>query len=209
MCYAVRTWTDCEHLTVAKPPFVLPTDLLLLHQHLVIGLNTRQLMQPLGLKLGVVEASAISIMTGFHNMVLPFRGGMATRAVYLKARHGYSYTKSLATLSAGYILTLLIASFLGLASLLLTYVSRGLLSGVLLLAFGGIFVGLVLVVLFSPGIQETRIEWINKGIRVINAWALIARQAPHIVEQCAHAVAGAGKRGKCLFHIQGIWGDCA
>jgi uncharacterized membrane protein YbhN (UPF0104 family) len=171
--YAVTNWGDFENLTLASPIFIVPTIPLLLLRYLMIGLTTRELMRPLGLKLGVAEATALSIMTGFYNVVLPFRGGVATKAVYLKTRYGFSYTNSLATLSASYILTLLISSLLGLATLLLTYSSTGFASGVLLLAFGGIFVGLVFVVLFSPKIPETRFGWINRGVHVINAWDVI------------------------------------
>ena len=114
-------------------------------------------------------------MTGFYNMILPFSGGVATRAVYLKTQHNFSYTNFLALLSASYILIFFISSFFGLVSLFVTYTSLGLASGSMFLAFAGMFVALLIVILFSPKIPETKNNWINKFIGVINSWGLIKK----------------------------------
>jgi uncharacterized protein (TIRG00374 family) len=173
--YAFDNWADFQQLTLSEPTYIAPLILLLILDYIVIGLITMTLTKPLGLSLGVFEAVAISIMTGFYNLVLPFRGGMVTRAVYLKTRHDFSYTNFLATLSASYVLIYLFASLLGLVSLLYTYTSKGIVSGVLFFTFMWIFALLLIVVIFSPTIKEIKYEWLNKFIRVINSWGLIKK----------------------------------
>ena len=171
--YATANWADFRRLSLVAPGYLGALVVLLILEYFVIGLTIMTLTRPLGLKLGMAEAFVLSLMTGFHNLVLPFRGGMVTRAVYLKTRHNFTYTNFLASLSAGYVLTYLMASFLGMLSLLYAQAVQGVASGVLLLAFIAIFVSLLLVVLFSPQLRDTRSAWINKFIHVINGWASI------------------------------------
>ena len=171
--YTATNWPSFQRLSIVSPLYVIPFMIALFLNYAVLAMIMKVLTQSLGLKLGISEAFLLSIMTSFHNMVLPFRGGMGTRALYLKKRYNYAYTSFLATVSAGYVLMFLVASGLGLATLIYSYTSLGIVSGVLFLVFSGIVSLLVIVVLFSPRVRSRNNEWLNRVGRVINSWALI------------------------------------
>ena len=171
--YIKTTLSDFKKLTLVNPLFIIILIILFIFSYFTIGLITKNLLKPLNVKLKGIEAFALSIVTGFYNLITPFRGGMATRAVYLKKKHDFSYTNFLATLAASYILVFLIASFLGLLSTYLIYLSEGIFSWILFLIFLGLFLSLSFIVIFSPKFQETRYNFINNFIKVINGWHLI------------------------------------
>jgi uncharacterized protein (TIRG00374 family) len=152
---------------------LLPLILLFIINYLFVGIITKNLLQPLNVKLSFIEAFKLSIVTGFYNLITPFRGGMAVRAVYLKKKHNFTYTNFLATLAASYILIFLVASILGLISVYLIYTSEKIFSQILFLIFLGAFISMTFTIIFSPKIPLTKYKFINKFIEVINGWHLI------------------------------------
>lgn len=165
--------SDFKQLSLVNPIYILVVIILSILSYFFVGLITKNILLSLNVKLKGTEAFGISIVTGFYNLITPFRGGMATRAVYLKKKHNFSYLDFLSTLAASYILIFLVASFLGLVSTLLIYKNSGIFSWFIFLIFLAMFLSLLFIVIFSPKFPTTRYRWVNGFVRVANGWHLI------------------------------------
>ncbi len=76
-------------------------------------------------RLGLMEAMLLSLITRFGNILLPFRGGSIVRAVYLNKTHRLSYAHFLAGLSAMLLSTAVISLLCALGGLLYIYAATG------------------------------------------------------------------------------------
>lgn len=83
------------------------------------GLYTRYILSAFGINLKIAEWLPISVATTAANYLTFFRGGAGVRALYLKARHSFSFSDFLSTLSAMYIMYFAVNGLVGIAGLLL------------------------------------------------------------------------------------------
>jgi uncharacterized protein (TIRG00374 family) len=152
---------------------VLLLSLLFLIIYALLGYINSLILRPLGVKLSHFESFSLSIITGFYNLITPFKGGMAARAVYLKQKYSFTYTDFLATLAASYVIIFFIGSIVGLASTLLIYKMYGIFSWILFFVFLGVFLPMLFIILFAPKFKEPKSRFLGKVVRVINGWNLI------------------------------------
>src|SRR3989344_689034 len=171
--FIYKNINDFKSLTLSSPHLIFYLVLIFLTNYFLLGTLTKYLIAPLHVKLSHKESFQIAFVTGFYNLITPFRGGMAARALYLKKKHNFSYSDFFASLSASYILLFLIASLFGIVSTLLIYLNEGILSIPLLILFTLIFIPMFIVVTFSPRIPLTKNNYINHFIKVVNGWHLI------------------------------------
>lgn len=160
-------------IELVNPAYLVILIIGVLFAYFLGGLLNNSLMSAVGLRLRQTESFALSIVTGFYNLITPFRGGMAARAVYLKKKHGFAYVNFLATLSASYVLIFLVASLLGIISTFMIYKQTGVLSWILLIIFAAVFLGMLFIMFVSPKFKERDNKWLNRFIKVINGWHLI------------------------------------
>lgn len=71
------------------------------------------------------ESFYISLLSSMGNFFGPYLGGASIRAVYLKNKYNFTYTKFMASLSGYYFITFLIYSVLGLVALGVIHVQGG------------------------------------------------------------------------------------
>ncbi len=113
------------------------------------GLLTRELCRPFGVRLRVFEAVALASWTTLANYVAPLIGGAGMRSVYLKRRHGLSYSHFLSLHAGTYAVHFWIGGLAGLVALgllpALPTASRSLLA----ILFAGVVFGCSLI-LFAP-----------------------------------------------------------
>ena len=171
--YVLKNAGEFSQLKVVSPKLLVILLALMVLNYLFIGLGTRILLKPLGVKLGVGEAFALSLVTGFYNLITPFHGGMAIRALYLKKKHRFSYTNFISALSASYVLVFFVISILGIITSLLIYLTEKVFSWIVFLVFLGFFLSLLFLMVFSPQGRKRRNSWINKIIEVVHGWHLI------------------------------------
>ncbi len=171
--YIKANISDFLTLKLANPLLIILLLALFLISYITISIVTKSLLNPLGISLKNKEAFALSIITGFYNLITPFKGGLAARAVYLKKKYKFPYTDFLATLSASYILIFLVASFLGLISTALIFYLTANFNIIIFLIFLALFLLLSFIVLFSPKFPLTSSSFINRFINVLNGWHLI------------------------------------
>ncbi len=177
--YIYTNYHEFSSLKLENPSFIFFISVLFLVSYVFISIETKYLIKPLKVDLSFIEAYALSIMTGFYNLITPFRGGMAARAIYLKKKHKFSYSDFFASLSASYILMFFVASILGLLSSYLIYQSEGkynlILIGIFIVVFFGMIFLMVLPDLssrkFSLSLSNNSI--FQKFLKVINGWQVI------------------------------------
>ncbi|MCX7697950.1 MAG: flippase-like domain-containing protein, partial [Candidatus Goldbacteria bacterium] len=68
-------------------------------------------------------------------------------------------------------------SFLGLVSLYLIYIKHNIFNPIVTFLFLLFFIPMLIIILFSPEFRETKYEYINKFIRVLNGWNIIRKDA--------------------------------
>ena len=173
--YLERNFEDFSELRFVSPMIILALILLFIFGYFLIGLTTKQLIKPLKINLGYFESFALSIVTGFYNLITPLRGGMAVRAVYLKKKHNFSYTNFFSSLSASYVLIFLSAGIMGLLSSGIIYLKEDIFSPIVSLIFLGVSLSLLFVIIFSPRMNEGKGFILDKIAKILNGWYLIRK----------------------------------
>ncbi|MBT3409029.1 flippase-like domain-containing protein [Candidatus Woesearchaeota archaeon] len=166
-----------KQLTITNPLYLIPLIILFLLFLYLNGMMLKTLMKPFQIKLKNNEAFGLAIVTNFYNLITPFRGGAAARAIYLKKKHDFPYVHFLATLSAIYILIFLVSSLTGIFSML-TLQEKSI---PILLALSIFTIFLLSIIIFSPKIKEKSNKWLNRFIKVINGWHLIKNNKKIII----------------------------
>jgi glycosyltransferase 2 family protein len=167
--YINNNLQNFKQLTITNPLYLIPLIVILFIFLYSNGIMLKFLMKPFQIKLKNNEAFGLAIITNFYNLITPFRGGAAARAIYLKKKHDFPYVNFLATLSAIYILIFLVSSLIGIFSML-TLIEK---SYPILLALSIFTIFLLSIIIFSPKIKENNNKWSNRFIKVINGWHLI------------------------------------
>lgn len=173
--YIKNNIADFRQLSLVNPIYIVYFIIINLIFSFTNGLVIKYLVEPFKIKLLFKEWFGLSVITTFYNAITPFRGGAIARAVYLKKKHNFSYTNFLATLSGVYVINLLVASLLGILSLILIYMRYEISSAIVLLVFLAFFLPTLFIVLFSPKIPEGKNFLANKLAKVINGWHLIRK----------------------------------
>ena len=102
--YIHNNWSQFQQLRLLSPIAIGSLIIIFIAFLWLNGLLLKSLVKPFGVNLSPNEAFGLSAITNFYNTITPFRGGAASRAIYLKNKHNFSYTKFLATLSATYVI---------------------------------------------------------------------------------------------------------
>ena len=137
--YIIKNKGSFSTIKIVNPIFLIILIFLFLITTFLTAILNNELMKALGLKMKISESFGLSIITGFYNLITPFRGGMAVRAVYLKKKYNFAYVYFLATLSAVYILIFFVSSILGLISTWFIFKKTGFISIPILILLGGMF----------------------------------------------------------------------
>lgn len=145
------------------------------------GIFIKFILGPFNKFIAASEAFYLSVISSIGNFFAPAGTGFVVRAVYLKKKHGLSYSEFISTLSGNYVLVFLVSSFVGLASLLALRQHYGVQWLVLFVFFCALFIVSLLISLFRPklpefgGRKDSRSKnLIEKVRRVINGWGMIA-----------------------------------
>lgn len=157
---------------------------------LLTGLFTKLTLQAFEKKITISETNYLSIVTTAGNFFGPLLGGTSIRAVYLKNKHKFQYSKFMSTLYGYYLITFTTYSLIGMLALSVVYVQFGSLDGMKL-------VGLFLLATFSAGTialsLPTKYGYMLSGIRImkllrkqivtaVDGWGLI-RKHPGLVHR--------------------------
>lgn len=117
----------------------------------VNGLFLKLVIDKLAKNISIAESVYTSLISTLANYVLPFRGGMGVRAVYLKHRFDFKYKDFIATLYGNYIVVFMANSGVALVALMLFFIRDGVFSPSLILVMTGILI-------FSISLASPRIR---------------------------------------------------
>lgn len=183
-----ETFDDLSNLSAGTIAAALGLDILIYIYSAAAIILTVHLFGP---RLGAVEAMLVALTTRFGNLVLPLRGGAVARAVYLKKRHGLSYTHFLAGLSA--MLLAMLASALAMA--LIGLVTIGVMTGThfwpLTVALSAVLGLIALTVIVRPRFASPGDEAsaagkakgnIGRRALLLSGVRLVGRQVQRLVE---------------------------
>jgi uncharacterized protein (TIRG00374 family) len=173
--YIKNHLSDFTALKLINPLWLIPLFVLFLFNSWTNGLIVKYLAEPFKIKLSFKEHFGLSIITSFYNMITPFRGGLAAKAVYLKQKHNFKYTDYLATVAGLYVINFFIGSVIGLIGLWIIYAKYQIFNWVVFLIFIGFAIPLLGIIIFSPHFPETKYKWLNQFIRVMNGWNIIRK----------------------------------
>lgn len=161
---------DFKQLEFVNPWLILILMIITLIFSINNGLITKFLLQPFKIRLKFKEWFGLSVTTTFYNLITPFKGGAISRALYLNVKHNFSYSHFVSTLSGSYVVIVLTAVLTGIVATLGIYLFYGIFSWLIFLFLIALLIPLLIIITFSPKIPETKNEWINKFIHVINGW---------------------------------------
>lgn len=119
------------------------------------------------------EHFLISLSSSFFNLIIPFKGGLAIRAAYMKKKYGYAYANFAASIFGNYVVLFLVASVLAIILLLLIYFEYRIFNFWFLALFCVILTGTLLLVFCHIELNAKNV-WLQRINKVMIGWKLIA-----------------------------------
>ncbi len=179
--YIIKNIEDFKSISIKYPALLILMFIFSFLSYYLNGIAYKILLRPLNVKLKNGEAFGTSILTGFYNMITPFRGGIAARALYLKKKHGFSYTNFLASLAALVVVSFIVISVMGLISVWIIWIKFKIFSLMLFLLFCATLIGMIFLIIVSPFVKETKYKWMNFFIKIATGWKLLKNDKKIIV----------------------------
>ena len=171
---------DFKQLIITNPINIIYIIIISLIVYLVLGVINKELLKPLNVNINLKESTLISLVNSFYNLITPFRGGIATRAYYLKKKYNLQYTKFLGLVATSTLLVILISSILGIIATIIIYQKENYTNPIIPLIFLATFILTLSIAIISPTLKETKHSFINKFIRVINSFSEINKNKSFI-----------------------------
>jgi uncharacterized protein (TIRG00374 family) len=149
----------------------LVLSVLVLITGFINGLRVQLLTKQFGVDIDKRESFIVATITTFWNY-LPFTGGLAVRAVYLKKKHRFSYTNFISTTSASYVVSFLSFGLVGLFAVILVWRSEEIVNyWVVLILLSTILFSLFLFKFnFKLGFNKGLLGMVSK---VIEEWKIL------------------------------------
>lgn len=143
--YFYKHQNDLRTFFQFRPLYIFYMTAAGIAQFFISGFFNRAILKPCSITIKTGELFAIAVMASIGNYVLPFRGGLGLRAIYLKRKHNFPYSYFMSGMTGIYLVFFLTNSLLGLVSLMLLYFYRGVMSPPLYFIFV-----LALILVFLP-----------------------------------------------------------
>lgn len=108
-----------EQVLIISPIVILSLAIFKSVRVFINGLFTKFTLEAFGKHMSVTEANKLSLHSSAGNFFGPILGGAGIRAVYLKRKHGFEYSKFLSTLYGYYLISFITISLLAITALYL------------------------------------------------------------------------------------------
>ena len=141
----------------------------------VSSLFTYVMVKPYGINLNFHEYFGITTIARSLNIILPMKGGAAVRGIYLKKKHGLSFTHFSAIFAGQTLLTLAVASLLGLIGIIWLYSQTGEIDKFGLSTFSFTSLFFFSVIVWSPKLRTYNNKVIQTLKNVLDSWALLRK----------------------------------
>lgn len=171
--FCLKYWPEIQTLRLVRPAQLPALGLLAICSLWVNGIFNNLFYRAFNVRLIFSEWFGLSVVNTIGNLMIPFRGGAISNAVYLKKKHGFSYLSYISALSASYVMVFWVNSLVGIGGALLVWLRYGVFSWTVLAFLGCCFLSLSLVILFCPKLETVESPHLNRIIEAINAWDTI------------------------------------
>ena len=136
----------------------------------ISGLFTLFMVKPYGIELTFHDYFGITVVSRSLNIILPMKGGAAVRGLYLKQQHNLSLTDFSAIFAWQSLLTLFVASLLGLSGLAWLFLQTNEIDRLGLIIFSSAVLIFGVLICWPPTINNTQNEKIKKLQNVLDSW---------------------------------------
>lgn len=163
-----------DALSISVGSFVILLSLVLI-EILLNGYSVYIILRSFGIKLSFNEWFGLSSVTTMTNFLLPFRGGMGIRAVYLKSKFDFPLTSFLSTVAATNIIHLLVRSLIGMASLALLFFYYHIFNVPIFILFAAVSISLLSIMFLSAKLPKFKQKYLAKMNTVLDGLQIINR----------------------------------
>ncbi len=153
------------------------------------GLVWRELVGHFGVRLRAAEWFGLAMITSMANYMMPFRGGAAVRAAYLKQRRGFSLGHFGSTFASGLAFQVLTRLVVALGCLVVLAVLGRRSSGVLIGVCGAGTLAVVATMVFTPRFRRPDNRVMAAIWQVGDGWRRLHRNAALVARVFALSVA--------------------
>lgn len=136
----------------------------------LVGLLTKIITKSFGIDLTSREWFGLSVVTRLGNYLLPFKGGVGLRGIYLRKYHDFPYTYFLTALVATSIIILFVNSGIGITGMYLVHIYYEVFNWIVFGILGISFLLFLAIIIFSPKVPNFRSNFFNKISNAINTW---------------------------------------
>jgi len=179
----VYIWNNREifllirNLSVGHIILIMSFEILLSAVYALINMI---LINRLDRSVSYLDCFYLQFSNNFLNKISP-KGGAVFRALYLKNKYGFSYSKFISTITGLYVLSFSTTALIGLFCLLYFYLSNHLYNTILTLIYLGILISLLLIIIASPKIPETDSRIIQVLKKIIDSWIIIKQNRRQVL----------------------------
>lgn len=189
--YGTRHWQEFKVLAQVPLPHVLALFGVTLASIACNGLSIKLAVLPFGVALRWREWGSLTVLTSVANLMTPLRGGAGLRGLYLKARHGLPLAEFTSTLSAMYLLFIIVHGLMGALAMLALATAGVPLHAPLFALFLGSTATASLVIFGGFRVPVAKNRLLAAAARVINGWEQL-RSHPRVLWQMLVLTAGYG-----------------
>lgn len=136
----------------------------------LVGLLTKIITKSFGIDLTSREWFGLSVVTRLGNYLLPFKGGVGLKGIYLRKHHDFPYTYFLTALVATSVMVFFVNSSIGVAGMCLVYAYYKIFNWIVFGILSIFFLLFLAIIIFSPRVPNFRSNFLNKISNAINTW---------------------------------------
>ena len=127
-------------------------------------------------RVSFLDCFLLQYVNNLLNKILPtVGGGAAFRAVYLKQKYQFPYTRFTSTVAGLYTISFFSTALIAITCLLIIYARYQVFNWVIFLAFSGILLVTVAVILFSPEVPPSERRMLKALRSVIEGWKILKK----------------------------------
>lgn len=124
-----------------------------------------------------LDCFMLQYVNNLFNKILPtIGGGAAFRAIYLKKKYDFPYSKFTSTVAGLYVISFSATSLIGLSCLLVIYAQFRVFNWIIFLAFIGILLPTLFIIVASPQIPKSERRLLRILRNVVDGWNVIKKR---------------------------------
>lgn len=180
--YVILHRHDFEFITHVRSKYLFHQFLLTGVTQGIAGYITKLFLDSFQIRLKFKEWFGLAISTSLGNYLVPFRGGMAFKGIYLKNRMKFPYSKFISTVAASYILLFLSGGVLGIISLILVRILYGNMLWRLFAFFAAVSTIMIVTVILSPTIKNPKNRFTSSLRSILDGWNRIKKDKSLVIK---------------------------